>query len=53
MSRSLLQLMNARGDVALLSPPLLIELEIKILRMVEEGLINRQIAERIKVTGET
>lgn len=49
--KKLLQLMNVQSDGALAFSSLLTEQETKILRMVQQGLMNRQIAEKLNVTG--
>jgi LuxR family transcriptional regulator, maltose regulon positive regulatory protein len=48
--KKLLQLMNVQVEGALALPSLLTEQEMKILRMVEQGFKNQQIAENIYVT---
>jgi LuxR family maltose regulon positive regulatory protein len=51
--KKLLYIMNVELQGTLVLPSLLTEQELKILRLIEQGFKNRQIAERIDVSSET
>jgi LuxR family maltose regulon positive regulatory protein len=51
--KKLLHRMNAGMEGALVLAPLLTDQEMKILQLVQQGFMNREIAQSIKVTGET
>jgi LuxR family maltose regulon positive regulatory protein len=51
--KKLLYIMNVQLQGTLVLPSLLTEQELKILRLIEQGFKNRQIAERIDVSSET